>query len=111
MSQDSFYAEFELHVGSRFIKVMDLVSDSSLFDSSRDILLGEDVLRRRIGTIIPCDREIIWWAWEDEPYEVLDLLLIQQLLFLSCVIPMMLSVQSLTCAKVYRLCSSGRYIP
>ena len=61
-------------MGSRFIKVTALVSDSSLFDSSRDILLGEDVLRRRIGTVIPCDREVIWWAREDEPYEVLDLL-------------------------------------
>src|SRR3954452_20329657 len=74
VTKDSFYAEFELHVGSRFIKVMALVSDSSLFDSSRDILLGEDVLHRCKGTVIPCDREIIWWAREDEPYKVLDLL-------------------------------------
>src|SRR3954467_4042763 len=41
VTKDSFYAEFELHVGSRFIKVTALVSDSSLFDG--DILLGEDI--------------------------------------------------------------------
>jgi hypothetical protein len=73
--QESFVCSFNLLVNKRDIKITALVSDSTLFDHTRDILLGQDVISNKLGALLSCSSsKPIVWAKEDEPYHIIQML-------------------------------------
>jgi len=64
---DSFIVDFVIYINDRKIRIPALVSDAPLLsESSEDILLGSDVLSKKIGYIVPCNAQVTWWAKDDE---------------------------------------------
>ena len=51
-------------VNKRDIKITALVSDSTLFDHTRDILQGQDVISNKLGALLSCSSKPKVWAKE-----------------------------------------------
>jgi len=48
------------------VRIPALVSDSALLQGSENILLGTDVLHKKIGFIAQCDNTFTWWTKQEE---------------------------------------------